>query len=164
MVKKNIKLLFILLLFSWMLVWSLFFVPWFLTFLSANPTFPIWQAYLLHESIYVVSMVLISFIIVGKISSSLRLGLAVFLLYQALIIAMPPLCISLQGELLTTTQNMSCLAGTDTFTSTWFSIFGIHGSSLYYFTYIGGFIIYVALAIVLLTKRELFEELKRGLI
>jgi hypothetical protein len=160
------ELLFLVVVFGWVLVWSMGFLPNFNSFLISNPDFPVWKAFAIHQFGYWFSFLLIGYILTKKLPHSLRFSLGVICLFISLEIAVPPTCIAPDGRALITADNQSCRMGNDYFVS-WIlnNYFGVPYNKpiMFYLTYIGGTLIFALLAVLLLKEKELWKALIGGM-
>ena len=161
---KQVKLLFLGLSVLWVLFWVLLFLPFWLNYLTAHPDIPIYVAFLTHELPFFALFFAIAWVVTTKIENTLKFAIAEYLIFSAFVIAMPPLCLDLHGNLLVTATNQSCRAGTDSLVASfWSPIIPFGSPLLFYFTYIGGFIIFLAVGLWLIKKKDLIADLKKGI-
>jgi hypothetical protein len=162
---KHIKIVFLVASMFWILLWAVGFLPIWQTYLNSNPNTPIWVAYLIHEIPFFASFFAVAWIVTTELKFTLRFALAEFFIFSAAVgIAMPPLCVGLDGVLLVSTQNHSCLAGTDSLVASfWSPIVPFGNPLLFYLTYVGGFLIFLAIGVWLIKSKDLKEDLRRGI-
>lgn len=161
--KSKIKLAFLLSVFGWILIWTLGFLNYFVGYLNAHPGFSPIAAWLIHQTGYFISFAVIGLISTGKLNKVTRFTLGANLVFIALEISIPPLCVSTDGNLLLTAENQSCLMGNDTLVSSFLSLIVPYGTSLmYYLTYIIGTLVFAISGIYVLSDKELWAVLVKG--
>ena len=163
--KKYVKVTFFVGTLAWILLWTLGFLNSFVSYLNANPTFPIPLAWLIHQSGYVVSFLAIGFIATREIPKLTRFTLGMNFLIIAFEIAIPPLCIATDGNLLVTAENASCLMGNDSLVSWILNVFGLPygNSAMFYVTYVLGTAAFAIAGVLMLKNKELWQALVKGM-
>jgi hypothetical protein len=162
--KRHTKLMFFLVALGFIILWSILFLPNFIKYLNNTPNFAdgftIPVAWLIKTIGYFIAFFFIGLILTGK-KHAFRFGLATLLFYIMFVIVTPPTCISINGDLLTSATNASCMSGDDAFVAWIFHFIIPFGNPLlFYFTYVGGPLISAILAILLLSKKDLWKSIK----
>ena len=164
--RKHIKLIFFLVTTVWVILWAAILVPEFIKFVSNNPSyagaFTIPISFLIKWIGYWISLFVLGWILTGKHAVRFSFGMLFFLTIW--IILSPPNCISPQGDLLVTQGNYSCLMGDDSLISWIFHFIVPYGNNvmlfgkalMWYVTYVLGAVIFIALTILTLSKKDLW--------
>jgi hypothetical protein len=160
------ELLFLVVVFGWVLFWSLIFIPYFNSYLISHPSFPVYATFLVHQIGYWLSFFFMGFILTKKLPHSFRFSLGVICLFISFEIAVPPTCVAPDGNALLTADNLSCKMGNDYFVSWIFNTFfriPYGYPIMFYLTYIGGTLLFAFLAVLLLKEKELWKALVGGI-
>jgi len=162
--RRHIEAIFIVGLLVWSLIWAQGFLRFFSMYLNEHPDFPVLSAWLIHQLGYLASFAALSAFATGKPMHITRFTLGMSFILVAYEISVPPLCVSLGGNLLLVSGNYSCLMGNDTVIATFFNMLGVPFGSpwLYTLTYNLGPILFGLAAVLLLSKKEMWVALVHG--
>jgi hypothetical protein len=158
--KKHIKLLFFVAATVWVILWAALFLPIFLKFIANNPNFvgqfTIPVAFAIKWFGYWISLFILGWLLTGKHAIRFSLGTLFFL--SIFVILSPPMCISINGNLLVEDGNYSCMMGDDAVISWIFHFIVPYGHwLLYYLTYVVGTITFVLLTILTFNKKDMWK-------
>ena len=148
----------------WLVVWFFIMISIFSNLINTNPYMfapPVWWA--IYHVPYFLSVFGLIYGITGKLSFSFRVWVGGLLIIIPIFeILIPPLCVTAQGNILTTAEDYSCLAGNDT-TIGWFWSFltGWGNPILRILVYVISTIVMICLGILILTKAEIINVFRR---
>lgn len=167
--KLNIRAVYFISAVVWAISW-VFLLRILVNFLNNNPNFAgafsIPVAWFIQFVAFLISFVLIGIALVGKKHHTLVIfRYALSFLFGALAfvnLATAPMCVGINGNLLVTPGNYSCLTGNDSLFAWIFSPIIPYGSEfLFWVVYIGGIIIYSGLFVLIYPKKKFRQRINQ---
>lgn len=147
----------------WLLAYNFIFGNLFMKYLNAHPLTPVPLAFFAHEIGYMIMWGLFALALFKEPLKITRVALGAWFIQTAIVMAMPPVCVSTIGTVLTSPNNMTCLAGGDTFTAWLLHLVGVpYQPIIWWLVFFLGVPIYFIIGTLLLTMKQISKILKKA--